>query len=212
MWNIFETGIETFWVLVSIIKQSASIAALGIMINFISKVPELFLRVFNVLISCLIIAPLVVIYWASTWKLCDIYIVPSDPALSSTISLVVGFSVQFFFMFHQDSIAELLTCKNNKCLNIVLMKVYALVSALTCVNFWRGVWGFVDKVSTDEIAMLIMNITQNLLILLISRTLRNSVVPPFVVAMDQIENCFKLPTYFKLKVNILIVTFYKIEA
>lgn len=178
-----------------------SIAAFGIMINFISKVPELFLRVFNVLFSCLIIAPLVIIYWASTWKLCDIYIVPSNPVLSATISFFVGFSAQFFFIFYQDSIVELLTIEKNKCLNLILTKVYALVFALTCINFWRGVWSFVDKVSTDDITLLIMNIAQNLLILLISRTLRNAIAPPFIIATDQLDSCFGITTFFKLKVK-----------
>lgn len=168
--------------------------------KILSEVPDSLLRLLNILFSCCVIAPLVIIYWASTWKICEFYIWPSDPKISVLISLAIGSSVQFLFMFYQDSIANLLTFKKYKILSLISAKIYALVFAQSSVNFWRGVWSTVDKLSSDEIAPTALNVAQNLLILLMSRTLRNVIGAPFVVLTDQGETCFRIPTYFNLKV------------
>lgn len=170
------------------------------------KLKKLASQVFNVLLSCFVIAPLVIIYWGSTWKLCDIYIWPSDPTISTAISFVVGVSVQLLVMFFQDSIATLLKFKKCKTLNFIALKIYNFVFAHSCVNFWRGIWSFVDKISHNDVTLMTMNVAQNLSILIILKTTKNVIASPFLVATDQSENCYRATTYFKLKVKKILLS------
>lgn len=155
-----------------------------------------FLRTFDVLFSSFVCAPLVVVYWVTTWKLAEIFISPNDPTLSAVISLLIGFSGQFILMFFQDVIGKLLTFKNRKFINLMLSKLYALVLAQTCINFWRGVWNFVDMTSSSNVKTMALNIVQNSLIMMISKTFKNSISNPFIVATDETECDYSITTYF----------------
>jgi Fuseless len=160
-----------------------------------------FLRFFDVLFSSFIVGPLVVIYWATTWKLCDIFITPDDPAKSAVISFVIGFTGELIFMFYQDSIAKILKFENHKFINLVVSKVYALVNAQTCIHFWRGVWKIVDLLSTADTTSMVMNVMQNLVILMLSKTLNNLLASPFVVITDRSNDNYAITTYYKRVVN-----------
>jgi Fuseless len=174
---------------------------------FSSKYFHSFLRLFDVLFSSLVVTPLVVIYWASTWILCDIFITPDYPAKSAAFSFVIGFTGQFILVFYQDSIAKVLKFESHKFINLLVSKVYALIAAQTSIHFWRGVWKFVDLSSPADITALAMNVVQNLLILMLSKTLINSLASPFVVITDQTNADYAITTYFKRVVK----SFKKVE-
>lgn len=169
---------------------------------FISKFLRLFFPFFDILLSCLIIGPLVVIYWVTTWKLCDIFITPDDLLKSATISFVIGFIGQIILVFYQDSIAKVLKFENRKFINLFVSKVYALVVAQTSIHFWRGVWKFVDIISSSaDTTIMTVNLVQNLVILMLSKTLINSLAVPFVVTTDQKSGEYTITTYNKRVVN-----------
>lgn len=168
---------------------------------FIPKPFQPFVQVFDVLFSSIIAGPLVIVYWVSTWKLCDIFIMPDDPTTSAVISLAIGSFGQFFLMFYQGAISELLTFKKRKFVNLMVSKMYALVLAQTCIHYWRGVWAMIDLFSPTDTFVTVMNVVQNCLILMISKTLRNSISVPFVVTTDQVESDYGVSTYFKRVVN-----------
>lgn len=168
---------------------------------FISAFFHRFLRLFDVLFSSLIVGPLVVIYWVSAWKLSDIFIRPDDPLKSAAISIAIGFTGQFALMFYQDSIAKVLKFEDHKFVNLVVSKVYGLVSAQTCIQFWRGVWMIVDLLSSTDTTTTAMNIVQNLSILVLSKTLKNALAGPFVVTTDKVDGNYAISTYNKRVVN-----------
>ena len=160
-----------------------------------------FVRVLDVLFSSVVVGPLVVCYWITTWKIFDLFIKPDDPRLSATISFIIGFTGQLIFVFYQNEIRKSFKFENHKFINFVVSKVYILLFAQTCISFWRGVWNFVDIVSSSNTLLLSMNAIQNLLLMVISKTLRNSISAPFVVESDKINEDFTIKTYFKRVVS-----------
>jgi Fuseless len=160
--------------------------------------------VIDALFSLLVVAPLVVIYWVTSWKLCDIVITPYDPTLSAVISFVIGFCGQLGFMFFQVSIAALLTFKTNKykhVINLMVSKMYALLFAQTCINLWRSMWTLADFISPIDTFTTVLNVGRNLMIVMLTKTIKNSISPPFIVTTDQVNESYAVVTYFGKSVS-----------
>lgn len=151
----------------------------------------------DILFSSLVVGPLVIIYWMSTWELYDYYISPEDAKISATISLIIGFIGQFVIIFFQDKIAKLLTFGQRKWINELASRLFSLAFAQTTINLWRGAWKFIDIYSPEDAISPVVNIVQNSIILMLSKTIRNSISTPFVVTTDKAETNYKIPTFFK---------------
>lgn len=171
-----------------------------------SKLFRPLVRVADVLFSLVIVGPLVILYWVTTWKICDIYITPDEPKKSALISFAIGFTGQFIFMFYQDAIAKILKFQKYKIVNLIVSKVYALLFAQTCISFWRGIWKFCDMVAPIETIPTLINLAQNVALLMITKTFKNSYSTPFVLATDQMESDYEIPTFFKRVVNKNLMT------
>lgn len=167
----------------------------------ILKLCKPIIPIFDVLFSCVIVGPLVIIYWMSTWKLYDFYVTPDEPEISAAISFIIGFGGQFVIIYYQDELAIILTFENHKWINMIVSKLYTLIYAQTTINLWRGMWKFIDMYSPEDTATACLNIVQNSIILMLSKTYRNSISTPLIVATDGVENNYKIPTYSKRVVN-----------
>lgn len=160
-----------------------------------------FARSIDVVFASIVITPLVVIYWISAWVLCDVYIKPEEPETSAVISFSIGLVGQFVLSFYQSTIAKLLNFEKWRLLNFIALKLYALFAALTCINLWRGLWMFADSVSSDDAVSMTKSVVQNLAILMLTRTLKNSIASPFVVIIDQSNSDYSMSTYFSTTVS-----------
>lgn len=149
---------------------------------FVKVVP-----IFDVLFALIVVAPLVVTFWSTTWKLYDLFIFPNDPVVSGAVSWSFGFCGQMILLFYQDSLKKILVFEKRNFVNILIIKIYALFLGHTFVSFWRGVWSFVDTTSSKGLGVVILNIVQNIITLMILKTFRNTLVPPFIVLTDQEE-------------------------
>lgn len=141
--------------------------------------------IFDVLFALIVVAPLVVTFWSTTWKIYDLFILPNEPVISGAISLSFGFCSQIVLMFYQESIKALLNFEKQNFVNTLILKIYALFLGHTFVSFWRGVWSFVDATSPKYVGVVILNIVQNMIILMILKAFRNTLVPPFIILTDQ---------------------------
>lgn len=164
---------------------------------FVPTIFKPFVRTFDVLFASLIAGPLVVVYWLSAWKLCDSFIRPDNPTISAVISFVIGLCGQLIVMFYQAEIGKLLTFEKLKFVNLMLSKGFALVLALTCILLWRGMWMFLDLISANDNFSMICSVVLNLVILMVTKTIRNASSTPFVVTTDQLDNEYQITTYFK---------------
>lgn len=143
--------------------------------------------IFDMLFALIVLAPLVVVFWSTTWKLYDLFIFPNQPAISGAVSWSFGFVGQMVLMFYQDSIKTFFTFKRLTFVNMLLLKIYALLWGHTFVSYWRGIWSFVDDTSSKNLDVVILNIAQNIITLTILRAFRNALVPPFIVLTDRQE-------------------------
>lgn len=152
-----------------------------------SKLLVKFVSLLDVLFALIVVAPLVVTFWSTTWMLYDAFIVPNDPVISGVVSFLFGFLGQMLLMFYQDAIKKFLNFEKQHFLNTLLLKLYALFLGHTFVSFWRSVWIFVDTTSTKDLGVVCSNIFQNIISLMILKAFRNALVPPFIVLTDTQE-------------------------
>ena len=164
---------------------------------FLLKLFQPIVPVLDVLFSCFIVGPIVIVYWMSTWELYDYYITPDDAKISAAISLTIGLVGQFLLIFYQNEIAKLLTFEKNKWINMLASKVHTLIYAQTTINLWRGMWKFIDMYSPEDTTTAVLNIIQNSTILMLTKTFRNSISAPLVIATDEVERNYKIPIFFK---------------
>lgn len=146
-----------------------------------------FVSIVDVLFALIVVAPLVVTFWSTTWMLYDAFILPNDPVLSGIVSWSFGFFGQMILMFYQDAIKKFLNFEKRPFLNVLCLKFYALFLGHTFVSFWRGVWMCVDATSSKELGVVCSNIIQNIITLMILKAFRNSLVPPFIILTDTPE-------------------------
>lgn len=154
---------------------------------FKSKLYVKLVSLFNVLFALTVVAPLVVVFWSTTWKLYDLYIFPNNPVLSGAVSWSFGFCGQMVLLYNQEVLKKRLHFEKWNFVNILILKIFALFLGHTFVSFWRGVWSFVDATSSKGLGVVILNIVQNIITLMILRVFRNTLVPPFIILTDQPE-------------------------
>lgn len=165
-----------------------------------SKLFVQLVSLFDVLFALIVVTPLVVIFWSTTWKLYDLFILPNDPVISGLISLLFGFCGQMVLMLYQDSIEKLLDFGNRNIINYITLKIYALFLGHTFVSFWRGVWTFVDVTSSKDLGVVVLNIVQNIVTLIILRVFRMTLAPPFFILTDQPEQ-YRMRTLLEKSVS-----------
>lgn len=158
------------------------------------------ISIVDVLFALIVVAPLVVTFWSTTWKLYDLFILPNEPVVSGAVSWLFGLCGQMILMFYQDGIKTLLYFENQNFVNTLILKIYALILAHTFVSFWRGVWSFVDATSSKDLGVVILNIIQNVITLVNLKAFRNTLVPPFMILTDQ-SNQYNMRTLLQQSVS-----------
>jgi Fuseless len=158
---------------------------------------------FDVIFSLVVVTPLVVAFWVTAWKLGDVFITPKRVMLSAAISFAIGFSGQFVLMFCQAPLEKLLkfTGKSHWLVNVFVSRSFAFLFALTNIHLWRAAWMFADYISTEDTVSVISNVVRNLIIVALSKTLKNSISSPFVVQTDGGADQYKVATYFETVVS-----------
>jgi hypothetical protein len=167
-------------------------------INFLS----LFVKIFDVLFSCFIVAPLVVIFWRSLWKLCEYFLRDTSNICGASILLLIGLIGQFVLCYYQNCIEKLLHFTKAGAIQFVISRVLILINTIVYLIVWCGLWKFVDLRSNDEDAITTsINIIQNSIILMILKSFKNCLAPPFMLFNDFDTSEFSFVTFFRRKVR-----------
>ncbi|XP_065207207.1 uncharacterized protein fusl isoform X4 [Planococcus citri] len=99
-----------------------------------------YLSVLDICFSCLIIAPLVVTFWCSTWiALSKIFVF--QPLISVYISVTFGFTVLISF----TALQKQLQWKKNKFLYILDSIFSVFIVGTLVILVWRGAWCLLDQ-------------------------------------------------------------------
>ncbi|XP_055635083.1 uncharacterized protein LOC129774984 isoform X2 [Toxorhynchites rutilus septentrionalis] len=152
------------------------------------------------LLSLFVVGPLVVCFWRGTWNYMD----RNDEHFPAWYCLLLGTILHICFALIREHLqAEFLQPTEGAkprwktARRFVVSKLYTYVFCLSCVMHWRG--GFeVMKLYLDFDlwpALIVSVICLILLVLL--KSVRNLLAPPFVILTDYKEFVFSFPTRFR---------------
>lgn len=166
-----------------------------------SKACTAFLCFIDSFLSIVIFSPIVVGYWRGCWQLMDRGLLPENPRYSLWASLAIGLGSGLLFGLLQDVLTKALLRSDFSLLFFIVSRVYTVIYCIGCVNHWRGVWMAWDIYTGTSWESGAASAGIGLLLLAVTRGLKNILAPPFVVVPDHKEHYFSITTLFKTKVS-----------
>lgn len=159
------------------------------------------LCVLDTLFSAVVVAPAIVGYWRSTWRLTAIYLCPEEPVRSAAISLGLGILGHLLFGISQRALTAVFHPDRHRLTFYLVSRAYTAVYAFTCVNSWRGAWELLDRYTDPHVNTVLAMTLVSVISLAAMRALRNVSATPFGIVMDSVDGYFDVPTMFKTTVS-----------
>jgi len=164
---------------------------------------ELLWSVADFLWSCLVVAPLVVIYWRGTWDLLEDLEIPIpslNPSLqkqlSGLICYILGMLIRIILDITKFHIGEFLY-ERSTLWQVLGTWLFNAIFALAGVSFWRGVW-FLMKIDVGlETPKLLFVLIGSLAVLVLNKAPKSLISSPLALSMDSYENIGTSSTFFK---------------
>lgn len=181
----------------SSVRMRGSTAGITDGLRGISNSYYLFITFLDSLLSALVISPLVVSYWRGTWELTGYYVYPQEMKKSSCVSLLIGLIGIMIFTLTQKCYPKVLNPNEHRILYYVMSRVYTACFGFVCINSWRGAWVALDAYMSTEPRSVIIITCASIIVLIMTKTIRNISAPPFAIVTDRYEGYFDVPTHFK---------------
>ncbi|XP_064622058.1 uncharacterized protein LOC135484475 isoform X2 [Lineus longissimus] len=163
---------------------------------------DLPLRILDMFLAYVFLAPLVVAYWRGTWTVIDTYLAPDNKEISSWASTVIGISIIMTVTVLQE-LFKRCSMKMHFIALTVLTRVYIYVVGFGAVNLWRGVWYLWDHYTSKTAISGGVSFTVGVVLLALCRGVRNINAPPLVIVVDRNSVCFDVPTRFHASVKVV---------
>lgn len=160
-----------------------------------------FLTVLDQIFASLIVAPLVVNYWRSTWNLMSYILYPDNSFYSALCSLSIGLIGNFVLVICQTKLQCIFHPDKNRLTFLIFSRIYTIVFGIICVNGWRGAWMLLELYAVSQLTPVCIVTIISLLCLACAKGLRNTLAAPFVVITDHSKDYFKVRTAFKSSVR-----------
>jgi len=106
---------------------------------------------FTYLVDCLttmFVEMLIAFIWHDFWLIFDTHIFPENLCYSASTSLVIGYSLALICFTAQSYIGIL--CEKYDDQKVFIYDVFTIVSLLSAINVWRGVWTFITYFAGDN--------------------------------------------------------------
>lgn len=167
------------------------------------------------LVVCLLLAtPCIVGFWAATWNLLDLHsdLFPTWPTfLGASTGQIMDYPLQQVL---RKLVDKKTSNKPQKFLKIFCLRMYLYTMGLMAILQWRSGFELFDKflklkknqkgtIYVEDNRYLIGILIFMLSALILLRSLRNAVVPPFVFLLDRKNTIVSTMTRFKCKVMYL---------
>lgn len=164
-----------------------------------NRIRKTSLILFDLAFSALIVAPLTVSAWCSTWDLMDSHarLFPTLPSFCFSTGMMVGFTVARL-VFQEMEIA----------LKSLFGRVYVYCYFVVCIMQWRAAWLLMDeglawgaerwaglKFVTGVVTVILVGL------LLVFRCLRSGLATPYLLGVDNVGTMFDFPTRWKVNVS-----------
>jgi len=162
--------------------------------------------ILNFLWSCVIVAPLTVLFWRGTWDLLQLVVYPKIPAededsksyrkdSSGLVCFITGAIVRIILDLIKFHLGECLHSKPSIIKKIGGL-IYTSVYALAGVSFWRGIWLLMELDVGEKTLQLCVVLIGGLAVLSFSQISRTLIGTPLALCQDTHENIFKPSTFF----------------
>ncbi|XP_053692027.1 uncharacterized protein LOC128740508 [Sabethes cyaneus] len=156
----------------------------------------------DTLLSLFVISPLVVTHWRGTWSYMDLnaeyfppwYCLLLGSILHTTFALLRE-PLQAEFSGPSDGEK----CWRKTVRRFVFARMYTYVFSLSCIMHWRGGWEVMRMYLDLELwpALAVSGIC--FVPLMLMKSIRNLLAPPFLIMTDYKEFVFNFPTRFRTK-------------
>lgn len=172
------------------------------------------LSTLDILISIFIVTPCVVGCWRGIWQIMDIYAV-YFPAWES---FIIGSATHIVLALGQDVFHHVVVEKETKnpvlrIFALFLMKFYIITFNVITNLIWRGAWIIFDRycgLQSNENGIALLEGSSTMiwftivctLLLFIMKGLKNTLSPPFSIALDSKDEVFLFSTRYIYKVSL----------
>ena len=159
----------------------------------------------DVILTLVLFFPLIVLWWAGTWQLLDIYLFKDSHLYSVYASLAVGsvagllghIAIPFFSVIQNPEIKA------------ISLRIFIYVYSLGYINYWRGIWNLCDEIfKLVPYGYVIVTVSVVfgicVFILLLTRTGSDILSTPFYVGVDFDRKFYRPTLCFGTKVSIIL--------
>jgi len=157
---------------------------------------NLIIEISDYLISIFIITPLVIGTWRGLFAVQNMFLIPEKPIVSALISFLLGLTGEISFILLQYQLNSILKRRHTVTF-VVLSRGLNIVLGIYCIAFWRGLWNLLDIFTGDTWESSISQCTIGITCLILLKSLRNIICPPFAVELDNnSQNFFTIGTLY----------------
>ena len=152
------------------------------------------------ILCCFLFFPCMLCFWRGIWDLTGFYLNPDNTVEGDWLIFGVGCCSIVGYFTHP--LLDKYLPRSNKILYVVVTRVYMYLHAILYMSYWRGVWELGEKyISEDRQVNLVLFVTF-LLILLLLRSFRSALFPPFCVVLDTRDDLLEPAPRFGSKVRL----------
>jgi small-conductance mechanosensitive channel len=163
------------------------------------------LKVYDVLFSCFIIFPAVILYWSGTWTFLNLIIFPHHQYSGATLLLLVGLFILisgYFALPLLESLVVLEDLQRDFTKHLVVSKIFNYLVAFGYVFQWKGIWMFTELCFGTEMKASVIILCVSSALLLLMRSISNAATVPLSLALDNTQSFYKTAPRFRTQVCI----------
>ncbi|CAD5119889.1 DgyrCDS8471 [Dimorphilus gyrociliatus] len=141
------------------------------------------IKIVDCFLSSIVFFPMTVIYWRGSWDLLDIYVLPR-------YSKIIRFGSMYIFglfgiaAYFSQPLLERQLRNINGTLRGMLCRFYMYAYSWMNMSVWRGGWGVLSEAEGDNWKRSAIVLSVSYFLLVLMRTSRTSMWPPFTVNLD----------------------------
>ena len=162
------------------------------------------LKTLDVIISCFVIFPAVILYWSGTWKFLELYIYPHHPYAAASLLLLVGFFILITGYFALPLLEDLVVLEDLQrdfTKHLLVSKVFNYITALGYIFLWRGVWMLTELSFGKSLHASLIVLAVSLGLLLPMKSISNAMTTPFILHLDSSSDFYKTAPRFRTQVS-----------
>lgn len=147
------------------------------------RMEEIKIKIVDYFLSSFFFFPMTVIYWRGSWDILDLHVLPHRPNITRFGAMYFFGLLGIFAYFSQPLLERQLHNVNGR-LRGMLCRFYMYAYSWMNMSVWRGGWGVLSEAEGDNWKRSAIVLSVSYFLLVLMRTSRTSMWPPFTVNLD----------------------------